>query len=202
MKPGQKNSNQFKNLSATAGPDDCRNHGGGMSNHLSAAFQAPAWQRERLHRMHRVLLGIEDRLSLGQTLDKAVRYFVKVNRNRYFHSDPARRIRFSNQTILRLLYIWRAGGKTPESLELHYGRTSKINGGDLKAFLRAAARPAVVSFAQARECSRTSKATASGFWYALDETGRRAILLAFDLRREAIRFNKCAAQIFRALIDK
>jgi hypothetical protein len=80
----------------------------------------PAWQIERERRLHRILTCIEGRMKRGHTLNRATRWFAWYYRNRFYSCDPARKVHFSQKTLVGSFYRWKYGGRIPAAVRLHY----------------------------------------------------------------------------------
>lgn len=95
---------------------------------LTACGTAPpravrsSWQIERVKLAHRICTRIAGRVARGHSIGKSFTYFAWYWRDRFYRTDPGRRVRLSRPTIIRLYYQWQKNGQTPDSLRLCYGR--------------------------------------------------------------------------------
>jgi hypothetical protein len=100
--------------------------------------------------LHQVCRCIEGRIERGQTLEKAVRWFVRQWKGRCFKRLPGRPVRSSRQTILRVLYLWRQGGRTPAAVAGRYRcPRQRIHAAQVHDLVKLCLSPRVGSFAAA-----------------------------------------------------
>ena len=92
---------------------------------LTRATISSNWQRERVQRLVRIFHCIVLGSARGKRLHKMLVNHAWRWRGRCYKSDPARAIHFRYGTLLRLYYVWRNGGKTPDALALGYWRGNR-----------------------------------------------------------------------------
>jgi hypothetical protein len=83
------------------------------------------WQRERVQRLTRIFRCIDGGLARGKRLNKMLVKHAWRWRARHYKANPAQAIHFRKSTLLRLYYTWRDGGRTPDTLALHYWRGNR-----------------------------------------------------------------------------
>jgi hypothetical protein len=144
----------------------------------------PKWEIERARRVHRICRCIEGRHARGQSLHRAVRWFAWYWRGRHYNSDPARPMRLGAQTIRRLLYQWRAGGRTPEAVALQWHRgAQKLAAGAVLDLARIGQAPGIRTFQAAYDQLPSPIVSASAFYYAMPAEVRKPLLALFAARR-------------------
>ncbi len=90
----------------------------------SSSHSLGAWRVERARRLRRICSCIEERVTRGSHLARAIRCFARRYRGKRYTSDPSRPMRFSFGTLLRVWYVWKCG-KSPAAFELGYRTASK-----------------------------------------------------------------------------
>ena len=88
--------------------------------HGSRASSFPAWQRERAGILRGYCLSIERAQARGGTVVQAASYLSKFCRNRFYRTEPKRRVRLSAQTIRTAFYKRQRSGGTAAALQLGY----------------------------------------------------------------------------------
>jgi hypothetical protein len=144
------------------------------------------WQQERNHRFHKICQNIAARIARGQSLHQAVTYYAWYYRGKFYHSEPARPIRLSHKTLIRIFGEWRAAGQSPEAFALGYrsGR-EKLSPAKLLRFVQASLAPGVRSHRMAHARCRDTAATASAYSHALPRTIKNALAAKFLHERRA-----------------
>lgn len=105
----------------------------------------------------------------------------------------------SKGTLLRLFYLWRRTGKTPDAFRLCYrsGR-EKLNQKQLIKFLRACFRPGTHSYRMAHRQTKNTPVTVSAYRHSLPGSCRQTLARLFSQRRR-LRWTERQAQ--RVLAD-
>jgi hypothetical protein len=120
-----------------------------------------AWLRERALRLHIICGLIQERVSAGQSLNKACQVFSKRWTSKHFHCDPTRRYALSRASMYRHYRAWLRGGETPSAFQLKYFSTNRrIPARVLVRFIELCAKLEFASFRSAWEtfCRRGGNA--------------------------------------------
>lgn len=80
----------------------------------------PPWQVERARILQKACQRIKGRTDRGQELLRNVRIVARSLDGRAFKTDPARRLKLTAKTLLRLFYAWRANGGTAAVFRFRY----------------------------------------------------------------------------------
>lgn len=152
------------------------------------------WFLEHARIIHRICLCIEARTAKGQRLANAISLFSRRWRNRTYRSDPDRKIHVSKSSLLRNLYRWRSGGRSPESVWLRYQATKSPRKARALDLLQAAARPETLAFESAFKCIPSPVVGFDGFYRCLTPGSRKVLSAVFRARREAASAERRLAQ--------
>lgn len=145
--------------------------------------------RERAQRLGRICRCLERGRASGKTLHKMLVKHAWRWRGRFYKADPARPIRFTAGTILRVYYAWRDGGRTPDALALHYRRgCRKASMGQVIELSKLCLAPETKSFSEAYRKLPAPAVTESAYRYATPARlrGALAALLAHRRRGHAL----------------
>jgi len=80
------------------------------------------WQRERIQRLARICRCLDRGRAHGKPVSRMLTKHAWRWKRRFYKADPERPIRFGFTTLRRLYYAWKSGGRTPNTLVLHYWR--------------------------------------------------------------------------------
>jgi hypothetical protein len=142
------------------------------------------WQRERVQRLTRIFRCIDRGLASGKRLNKMLVKHAWRWRARHYKANPAQAIHFRKCTLLRLYYMWRDGGRTPDTLALHYWRGNrKATMGQVIELSRFCLAPETKSFSAAYRKLATPGATESAYRYATPARLRAAVAALLAHRR-------------------
>lgn len=144
-----------------------------------------AWQKERATRLHRQFKRVDNARQSGKSVKAALSQFQRYWRNETYRTEPARRVRFSFPTLVRLYYRWCNNGRTPRALSLHFKPItgSPIKQQDVLLFVRSATALEVCTFAAAYARLERPAFSASQLWRVLPEELRQELRLVFYARR-------------------
>jgi hypothetical protein len=121
-------------------------------------------------------------------------------RGRCYKCDPKRAIRFRYSTLLRLYYDWCNGGRTPETLALHYWRGNrKASIGQVVKLLELCLAPETRSFSAAYRKLIAPGATESAYRHATPAPLRAALAALLAHRRHEQVLERAARQLLEGL---
>lgn len=153
---------------------------------VSAIFSP--WMIEHSNTVHRICSCMQARLDAGQRLEPVLRLFARRWNGKAFRSAPGRRIRLSRATLIRYLYLWRAGGRTPDSVKLKF-RLPRISKQErsrrASGLLEASANTEVKTFAGAFARIHDVTAGLDAYCRCLTKEQRKILCEVFRRRREA-----------------
>ncbi|MGA2751994.1 MAG: hypothetical protein ABSG59_24795 [Verrucomicrobiota bacterium] len=134
--------------------------------------------------IHRICRSVERWRARDQSLERAVGWFASYWRDRKYTCEPARPIRLSAKSLVRLFYQWRAGGKTPAAVGLHYRPgLQKLTPPAVIELARLCLLPGANSFNATWKQLPNPGATASAYRYAMPVELRRHLKAVFAARR-------------------
>jgi hypothetical protein len=121
---------------------------GNDAPHPGGHFSSATWQRERILRLARIFRCVEQGRKSGKRLHRQLVRFARRWNGKRYNSDSARSMHLTYPTLVRLYYLWRAGGKS--ALETRYhGPKRKIGSADLRTLLELCLRPDISGFSAA-----------------------------------------------------
>ena len=133
----------------------------------SRATFPKGWQRERVRRLARICRCLERGQAAGKSLRRMVRLHAWRWRGRHYKTAPLRSIHFKASTILRIYRMWRKGGRTPDTLALHYWRGNRrVSTCQVVALSKLCLAPNTQSFSAAYRELKAPGATESAYRYA------------------------------------
>ena len=150
-----------------------------------AVISRSAWQRERARRLARIFRCLDRGRQQGKPLRKMLIKHAWRWKNRRYTSDPARAIRFTRSTLLRLYYQWKRGGCTLAAVALRYGNANrKLPASQVLAMARLCIAPGVRSFTAAWRQVQNPLATHDAFRHAMPaRIGKQLAALCAARRR-------------------
>src|SRR5215469_6686947 len=80
----------------------------------------PLWQTERAQILQKACERIKARMARGQGVLHTVRIVAQSLNGQPFKCDPARRLRLTPKTLLRLFYWWRSSAENSAVFRLHF----------------------------------------------------------------------------------
>jgi hypothetical protein len=91
-----------------------------MKTCLQSSNLLPPWQQERKELLQKACQRVSWQIQSGTGFTHAVREIAKCYHRRRFKTDPSRRLKLSEKTLIRLFYAWRDGGRKPGVFRLKY----------------------------------------------------------------------------------
>jgi len=159
-----------------------------------------AWQLERIQRLSRICRCLDRGQAAGKRLCRMVRLHAWRWRGRHYKANPSQAIRFKANTILRIYRAWRAGGRTPAALALHYWRGNrKVSPGRVVELAKLCLLPETKSFSAAYRKLKAPGATESAYRYAMPARLRAALAALLAHRRHEQVLERAARRILRGL---
>ena len=150
----------------------------------AGASACTAWQRERLQRLVRICRCLDRGRANGKRLRKMLTRFAWIWKGRHYKCDPARPIRLTRSTLLRIYRQWKRGGRTPAAIALRYWITSrKLPASQVLAMARRCVAPNARSFAAAWRQAENPLATYGAFWHAMPPRLRKQLAALCAARR-------------------
>lgn len=148
------------------------------------------WQNERAARLHRQFQRVEVARLKGKSVKAALSQFCWYWRGERYRSNPRITVQFSLPRVRTLFYQWRANGRTPEAIALHYrpGNRRIITRREIARFVGITATPGIFTFAAAFEAMQRSgrpvKSSPTHFFSALPVGLRKELRRLFYGRRQ------------------
>jgi hypothetical protein len=154
-----------------------------------------AWQRERVQRLVRIFRCLDRGRQRGKRLRKMLMLHAWRSRGRYYKADPARPIRFSYSTLLRLFYQWRQGGRTTAALALRYHGNRKTSLPQVVELAKLCQAPETLSFSAAYRKLARPGATECAFRLAIPPHLKVSLATLFAHRRHGRVLERTTRQI-------
>jgi hypothetical protein len=128
---------------------------------------------------------MERRVSQGESIRGAAQRVTRRSAGKHYESDPARAVRISGSTLLRLYYSWKWAGKKPGALTLKYrsGR-EKLPREKVLKLARVAVESPARSFNAAYNLVADPGATAAAYRAAMPRSILRKLIPVFAARRK------------------
>lgn len=159
-----------------------------------------AWQRERVQRLARICRCLDRGHAAGKSLRRMVRFHAWRWRGRHYKVAPLQSIHFKASTILRIYRIWRKGGRTPDTLALHYWRGNRrATVCQVLELSKLCLAPETRSFSAAYRKLEAPGATESAYRYATPAHVRAALAALLAHRRHEQVLERAARQLLEGL---
>ena len=153
----------------------------------------PKWRLERTRRLCRIFRRVEQRIADGGSLAKAMVWFAARWKHKHYKSDPTRPVRFGKNTLVRLYYQWKAGGRTRESLTPHFRcPRQRIKPDHTQELANLCLEPGVPSFSAAYRRLACPMGTASAYHYAMPPAIRKPLGTLLAGRRNVAALERAA----------
>jgi len=149
----------------------------------AAHFSSACKHWERRQRLARICRCVDRGLASGKPLGRMLRIHSWRWRNRYYTSAPARRIRFSRETLDRQYRAWRNSGGNPAALETRYRAPVKLRKGHAGQFAAICINSEARSFAEAYGRLPRPRATVYAYRIALGAMLLPRVVKLFAARR-------------------
>jgi len=93
---------------------------------LLASNSLPAWQTERVEKLHRACLSVQSAVNRGEYVSRAIYHVSRRLNGRPYKCDPSRRMALANSTMRAIWDTWRKDGMVPAALRLNYYSGNRI----------------------------------------------------------------------------
>jgi hypothetical protein len=168
------------------------------SSRSDALFILPkkGWTSELARRVHRLFVRAELRIEQGQKLRTVFKHAAWFySKPRYYRCDRTRRVKITRTALIRWLYRWRHGGRTPEAAALRYRGAPKLPRGQVTQLARLCLAPNVQSLSSAYRKLPNPDGTHHAFRYAMRPQLRKALCDVFAARRRVERLERRALKL-------
>ena len=150
------------------------------------------WQRERVQRLARICRCMDRGAAQGKRVHEMLVWFAWRWKGRQYKCEPTRSIQFGYGTLKMAWYRWKNGGRTPNSIALHYCGPRKLEAKHIELFANACLVSGVTSLAAARRQLPRPAATMWAYRHALPLSVRSRITELLAARRKVAHLERSA----------